>query len=713
MRIGLAYNLRRRHTESQAELLTQEDITRLLESLERLHHTAIPIEVTGTPQQIVERLTSARPELIFNVAEGLGGRTREAYYPALYRMLGLPFTGSDASTLYVGLDKRLAAEVLLTRGIRIPRGAMITRDQPELPDDLPFPLIVKPNYEGSSKGISQESIAEDRAQAEEYIGKVLEEYPGGLTVEQYIRGREITVPWLEAWPGGLLEIVEWKITHPGEHDIIDYEIKREDGAKDAVSSECPAELTPEQRQDILAVSDRAAHALQLRDLGRVDIRLHEDGVPYLLEANALPGLRPSYSMMVAARAKGLEFDEVLALVIRSAARRYGLQVTPSPHPRGPHRRRRGAARDLGMRVGRFATGEHNAITDVKGVSVGHVTHIENVSSPEDKREETAIRTGITAVVPNAGDLFNNHLVAGGFILNGIGEMSGLTQATAWGWLETPILLTNTMSIGSVHQGIIEYMLKQHPELGRRLSVTIPLIAETDDSFLNDVRVPVNKVRDTIAAIENASTGPVPQGSVGGGTGMISFDFAGGIGSASRVLPRDVGGYTVGVLVQSNFGRMRNLTVEGRVIGKELDSLYPYDTRRRGDRGSAIVILATDAPLLSTQLTHLSKRAALGLGRVGTHAAATSGEIIFAFSTANRTTRIAKEQTRHLNLTFVTDKIIDSLYEASVEVTEEAVLNAMFCSDGMDGRLGRKAPAIPTDAILEMLHVQEARDREEA
>lgn len=710
MRIGLAYNLRRTNTESQAELLTQEDIARLLESLERLHHTAIPIEVTGTPHQIVKRLTSTRPELIFNVAEGVAGHTREAYYPAIYRMLGLPFTGSDASTLYVGLDKRLTEEVLLTRGIRIPRGAMITRDQPELPENLPFPLIVKPNYEGSSKGISQNSIVEDRAEAEAYIAKVLEDYPRGLTVEQYIRGREITVPWLEAWPGGLLEIVEWKITHPGEHDIIDYEIKRDNGNKEAVSSECPAELTPELRQDILALSDRAAQALQLRDLGRMDIRLSEDGVPYLLEANALPGLRPSYSMMVAAKAKGLEFDEVLALVIRSAAGRYGLQVTPLPRPRGPHRKRRSSVRELGIEIGRFASGVHNAITDVKGVRVGHVTHIENRTSPENAQERTAIRTGITAVVPSTGDLFNNHLVAGGFILNGIGEMSGLTQATAWGWLETPILLTNTMSIGSVHQGIIEYMLKQHPELGRRLSVTIPLIAETDDSFLNDVRVPINKVRDTIAVIENASSGPVPQGSVGGGTGMISFDFAGGIGSASRVLPREMGGYTVGVLVQSNFGKMRNLTVAGRVLGKELDRLYPYDTRRGGDRGSAIVILATDAPLLSTQLTHLSKRAALGLGRVGTHAAATSGEIIFAFSTANRTTRIAKEQTQHLNLTFVTDKIIDALYEAAIETTEEAVLNAMFCSEGMDGRLDRRAPAIPTDAILEMLNSPKTNQR---
>ena len=703
MRIGLAYNLRREESESQAELLTKQDIERLVEALEKLNHTVTPIEVTGTPRQIVERIISARPELIFNVAEGVTGSTREAYYPAMYRLLGIPFTGSDASTLYVGLDKRLTEEILLKRGIRIPRGALVTREQPDLPDDLPLPLIIKPNYEGSSKGITQDSVVEDRSQAQKTIEKLLDEYPAGLTVEQFIEGREITVPWLEAWPGGLLEVVEWKISHPGDHDILDYDIKREDGDKDAISSECPARLTPRQRQDVLALADRAVQALNLRDLGRVDIRLCQDGTPYLLEANALPGLRPSFSMMVAGREKGLEFEEVLALVIRSAARRYGLHVTPSVRPRGPHRTGRDSARRAGVIVGRFETGRHNAITDVEGVKVGHVTHIEDIQSDKEDESPTAVRTGVTAVVPSAGDYFNNHLVAGGFVLNGIGEMSGLTQAMEWGWIETPILLTNTMSIGSVHRGMIEYMLKCHPELGRKLSVTIPLIGETDDSFLNDVRLDTNQADDAVAAIENASDGNVPQGSVGGGTGMISFDFAGGIGSASRVLLRKAGGYTLGALVQSNFGRMRNLTVEGKVVGKELDRLYPYETRRVDDRGSVIVILATDAPLLSTQLTHMSKRAALGLGRVGTHAAATSGEIVFAFSTANRTSRIAKEQTRHLSLSFVTDQGIDSLYEAAVEVTEEAVLNAMFFSSGMDGRNGRHAPPLPTDAVLKMLN----------
>ncbi len=706
MRIGLAYNLRREENESQAELLTEEDIHRLVESLERLNHNVIKIEVTGTPGQIVDRLVSARPELIFNVAEGLSGESREAYYPAVYRMLGLPYTGSDSSILFGALDKRLTEEILLKHGIRVPRGALVTKEQPEIPDDLVYPMIIKPNYEGSSKGISQDSIVHDRNEAKERAGQLLADYPKGLTLEQYLPGKEITVPWLEEWPGGLLETVEWEISHPGEYDILDYDIKREDGNKDAVTSICPAELSPRQRQEVLALSDRAVNAMGLRDLGRVDIRLCEDGIPYLIEINPLPGLRPSFSMMVTAREKGLEFDDVMALVIRSAARRYGLQVTPSKILSEAGPQDRCSARQAGITVGRFTPGPHNDITDVEGVKVGHVTNIED---HEDKQDNSTVRTGITAVVPSPDDYFNNHLVAGGFILNGIGEMSGLTQAMDWGWIETPVLLTNTMSIGAVHQGIIQYMLGQHPELGRKLSVIIPLIGETDDSFLNDVRVDMNKVEDAVAAIENASSGPIEQGSVGGGTGMISFDFAGGIGSSSRVISNKIGRYTLGVLVQSNFGRMRNLTIEGRVVGKEIDSLYSYESRRQTDRGSVIVIVATDAPLLSTQLTHLSKRAALGLGRVGTHAAATSGELVLAFSTANRTSRMAKEKTRHLNLTFVTDQHINSLYEAAIEATEEAVLNAMFYSGGMDGRLGRKAPALPTDLVKKILGLENKGD----
>jgi L-aminopeptidase/D-esterase-like protein len=187
------------------------------------------------------------------------------------------------------------------------------------------------------------------------------------------------------------------------------------------------------------------------------------------------------------------------------------------------------------------------------------------------------------------------------------------------------------------------MVDKHPELGRKVDVVIPLVAETNDAFLNDVRIHSNTPEQAIAAIENARGGHVEQGSVGGGTGMITFDFAGGIGTSSRALPAENGGYTVGVPVQSNFGNMRNLTIEGPVVGALLGDLFPREIRQGQSYGSVIVLVATDAPLLPSQLSRLPKRAALGLGRVGSFAAATSGEIVFAFSTGKCTSRIAKEE----------------------------------------------------------------------
>jgi L-aminopeptidase/D-esterase-like protein len=184
--------------------------------------------------------------------------------------------------------------------------------------------------------------------------------------------------------------------------------------------------------------------------------------------------------------------------------------------------------------------------------------------------------------------------------------------------------------------------------------------------------------------------------------MMTCDFAGGIGTASRVFPIEEHSFTLGALVLSNFGRLVNLTVDGRVVGRELDAQYPDDGRRRSSYGSAIVVLATDVPLLSHQLGHIAKRAALGLGRVGSHAASTSGEIVIAFTTANRVARTTTQTGKFRSLRYVPDAHIDVLYEAAVEATEEAVLNAMFCSDGMDGRLDRHAPALPQDVVVELL-----------
>ncbi|MFW5860388.1 MAG: P1 family peptidase [Planctomycetota bacterium] len=696
MRIGLAYNLRRDQSEASAELLSQEDVDRLLGAIETNGHVAVPMEMCGTPHAIVDRLLAAQVDLIFNVAEGIAGVHREAHYPAIFQTLGIPFTGSRSFALHVGLDKRLTAAILERRGICVPRGHLIEPDGPPLPEDMPYPLMIKPNAEGSSKGITQDSIVEDRAQAEKRIDALLPDYPGGLIAEQFIEGRELAVPWLEGHPGGVLEVVEWRFRRQSGYWIMDYEAEQ----AGMLEADCPPALGEQERQAVLELAGRAVSTLQLQDLGRLDIRLASDGTPYLIEVNVLPGLRPDFSFMTAAHSVGLSFEAVIGRIIDTASRRQGIPNRPTRATVRADLDRRTAAYAHGIRVGRFGPGHHNAITDVDGVQVGHVTRIED--DTDDAGEPTIVRTGVTAVVPTDEALFNNHLVAGGFILNGIGEMSGLTQAMEWGWIETPILLTNTMSIGGAHQGIIRFMLEAHPELGHDLAVVIPLIGETDDSFLNDVRIEGNDAAVTVEAIRRATAGPVEQGSVGGGTGMISFDFAGGIGSASRVLPHELGGYTIGVLVQSNFGKMRNLTIEGRVVGKDLDPLYPYEARRDDDRGSVIVIVATDAPMLSAQLSQVAKRAALGLGRTGSHASAASGEIALAFSTANRTSRKAKEQTRELQMDCISDEFISPIYEAAVEATEEAVLNAMFHSGGMDGRCGRVAPPIPIARIVDLL-----------
>jgi D-alanine--D-alanine ligase len=701
MKISLTYNLRQKDEEAQAELLTQEDIDKILNALNELHHDVTPVEVTGTPEEIVDRILDSKPTLIFNVAEGTGEVVREAYYPAIFENLEIPYTGGNPSILLSSLDKRLLEKLYAIRGIDVPEAKFITKENLDDLESLPYPILVKPNFEGSSKGITQDSVVDSPEKGREIAKKLLEEYPAGLNVQQFLKGREFAVPMLEAYPGKLLEIVEYSYEEMTS-EIPIYDFDQKDG-KEEVKPIAPPDLSPKERQDILSLADNVFQMIKCPDLGRVDIRCDEAGKPYFLEVNALPRLLPDSSFAKGANAKGLSFNETISHIVRSAALRYGISLAAAVVPSEPKKKRRATVRETGISIGRYQPGEYNNITDVSNVHVGYVTRIEDdVPDPIEEGKKTAIRTGITAIVPNKNDLFNNHLVAGGFILNGIGEMSGLIQAMEWGWLETPILLTNTMSLGHVHSGVIDYMIEKHPELGRKADVIIPVIGETNDTFLNDVRIISNTADNAIEAIENAVDGKIEQGSVGSGTGMTSFDFAGGVGSSSRRLSREEGGYTVGVFVQANFGKLRNLTIEGKIVGRDLDQLYPYDSRRENNFGSVIVIVATDAPLLSTQLDRLSKRAALGLGRVGSHAASTSGELVFAFSTGNKASRKAKGMNRIMNLSFVTDEHIDPLYEAVVEATEEAVLNSMFCSGGMTGRNERYCPPIPSDTVLTIL-----------
>lgn len=354
-------------------------------------------------------------------------------------------------------------------------------------------------------------------------------------------------------------------------------------------------------------------------------------------------------------------------------------------------------RDLGIAFGRFAPGPFNAITDVAGVRVGHAT----MSWGTGPRQvgHGPVRTGVTAILPNAGDIFTKRFIAGHFVLNGAGEMSGLTQLSEWGLIETPIVLTNTLSVGVAAQGTVAYMLERHPSIGIDHDVIIPLVGECDDSFLNDIGGDHVKVEHVREAIDAATDGPVGEGCVGGGTGMVSFDLKGGIGTSSRVLPASAGGYTLGVLVMTNVGRLEDLRVDGLPIGRHLVPGFTEAAKRPNLYGSVICVMATDAPLVTSQINRVCKRMALGLGRVGSYAAHGSGEIIVGFSTANAIPRGRGERITHL--ASLADWGIDALYQASIECTEEAVLNALCMATATDGGDGRTVPALPLETLADL------------
>jgi D-aminopeptidase len=297
-----------------------------------------------------------------------------------------------------------------------------------------------------------------------------------------------------------------------------------------------------------------------------------------------------------------------------------------------------------------------------------------------------VRTGVTAILPRAGNVYDHKAMAGGFVLNGAGELSGLTQIMEWGIIETPILLTNTLSVGTCSAAAVEYMVAAYPSIGREADVIIPVVGECDDSWLNHVH----------DAIENARSGEVEEGNVGGGTGMMTCGFKGGIGTASRRLPSDLGSYTIGVLVMSNFGNREDLRVDGIPIGSILAPRYAHLEERRSSYGSIIAVVATDAPLIAYQLTRLCKRVALGIGRAGSFAAHNSGEIVVAFSSANSVPRLPQRPVYRLRV--LHDGRMDPLYQAAVEATEEAILNALCMATDMDGVDGHFAPALPLEDL---------------
>jgi D-aminopeptidase len=366
-------------------------------------------------------------------------------------------------------------------------------------------------------------------------------------------------------------------------------------------------------------------------------------------------------------------------------------TAPLPEPRC-------RARDLGISLGQYKTGRWNAITDVAGVKVGHSTIIRGAGRLEVGKGP--VRTGVTAILPNPANVFEERVVGGGFILNGAGEVSGMTQLMEWGLIETPIFLTNTLSVGAVSDAAVKWMVEKFPGIGGVHDVIIPLVGECDDSWLNDIAGRHVHEQHVLEAISTASDGPVAEGSVGGGTGMITCDFKAGIGTASRKLPEALGGYTVGVLVMSNFGVLRQLRVGGLPVGEILEDRYAATLpRRQRDYGSIIAVVATDAPLSTHQLNRVAKRAALGVGRVGSTARHGSGEIVLAFSTANMVPRETRKMVYRMKI--LLDQRLDPLYEAVIEATEEAILNALCQARDMDGVNGNLSKALPLADVREL------------
>lgn len=363
---------------------------------------------------------------------------------------------------------------------------------------------------------------------------------------------------------------------------------------------------------------------------------------------------------------------------------------------------RARARDLGLFFGTSKPGVTNTISDVKGVKVGHCTVVHGHGKLEVGKGP--VRSGVTAILPTTdtgeNSIFLQRMSAAGFVLNGAGEMVGLTQINEWGLLETPIVLTNTLGVGVAHQAVIEHMIKEVPEIGQAHDTVIPVIAECDDSWVNDIagnHIKGIHVHEALARARESSGG-VPEGNVGSGTGMMSFDFSGGIGTSSRQLKPEEGGYVVGVLVQSNFGRIVDLRLGGLPLGLLIEQEFRNVHKRGGDYGSIIVIVATDAPLVSHQLGRVAKRAALGIARTGTCAAHGSGEIVLAFSTGNRLPRTSARQVQHLDV--LSDEHLDPIFRAAIDATEEAIANALCMSADVVGVNHHIAPGLPLEKVRE-------------
>lgn len=347
-------------------------------------------------------------------------------------------------------------------------------------------------------------------------------------------------------------------------------------------------------------------------------------------------------------------------------------------------------RELGIVIGHMKPGPVNAITDVRGVLVGHATLIEGEGALV--RGSGPIRTGVTAILPHGGDLWRQKVPAGVFAMNGNGEVTGTHWIAESGALEVPILLTNTMNVGRVSDAAVAWMIRKYPGLGVDDDVVLPVVGECDDSFLNDAQARAVGVNEVFQALDGARGGPVEEGAVGAGTGMTCFDFKGGIGTSSRVLEAEDGGYTVGALVNANFGTREEMVVAGVPVGRQIKDLLPIEH----NDGSIIIVVATDAPLDARQCQRLARRAMVGLARTGSSVRHSSGDFAIAFSTANRIPHYPEDPL--FTMTLLSDGHITPLFEGVEEAVEEAVLNAVCKARTIVGRDGNTAFALPLDRL---------------
>ncbi len=355
------------------------------------------------------------------------------------------------------------------------------------------------------------------------------------------------------------------------------------------------------------------------------------------------------------------------------------------------------ARDVGISVGAMETRRWNAITDVDGVLVGHCTLIED--SGKLRPGQGPVRTGVTAVLPHDGNIFRDKVAASVHVINGFGKCTGLAQILELGTLETPVLLTNTLSVGTAADACVSWCIERNPDIGITTSTVNPVVGECDDGYLNDIQGRHVHAEHVFRALNTAATGRVQEGAVGAGTGMSAFGFKGGVGTASRRLPQALGSFILGVLLVANLGRRADLLILGVPVGQELALTTSGPD---GDDGSVMVLVATDAPLAPHQLVRLARRGVHGLARTGAISHHRSGDFVLAFSTTNRIAHDPAGLTRQVELVEDCGPVLDGLFRAAVEATEESVYNALLQADRMDGRDGHVSEALPTEALLTIL-----------